>query len=218
VYYLQIPALNQKILCSWEPWFRQIKSDKELGANISPDGKSTQFRVFAPRATALKLYLYQTIDQKEPSQTFQMAADSQGVWEFGLNQNLEGMWYDFTVHGFQDPGNAFYETHPVHVSDPYARVSHDSFGKCRVAKKTTPARPLKNGRPPFHQVMAYEVHIQDFTSLLPVSPNLKGTIPAMTIPGIKQQRKAYRFRLLNTTRNQYRTLNACARNAPLAKR
>lgn len=183
VYYLTIPSLNQKILCNWDPWFKQLKSNKELGANINQN--TTTFRVFAPRATMVKLYLFSNQNQKEPSQVFNMAVDSQGVWEFGLNQNLEGTWYDYTVHGFTDPGNFFYETHPVHVSDPYARVSDDSFGKCRVTKKTIPATPLKNGPPPLEKVIAYEVHVQDFTSLLPVANELKGTIPAMTIPGLK---------------------------------
>jgi pullulanase/glycogen debranching enzyme len=186
VYYLKIPALNQKVLCSWEPWFKDLKSTKELGANPSPN--YTSFRVFAPRATLVKLYIYDQKDQKEPSAVYNMSTDSQGVWEFGLNQNLEGSWYDFTVHGFPDPGNFFFETHPVHVSDPYARVSDDSFGKCRVTKKTIPATPLKNGPPPLEKVLAYEVHIQDFTWLLPVSNDLKGTIPAMTTPNLKNEK------------------------------
>ncbi|MCF8254490.1 MAG: pullulanase [Bacteroidia bacterium] len=185
VYYLEIPELKEKILCSWEPWFKTIKSDKELGANISGDGKSTSFRVFSPRATELKLYLYKNKDQKEADEIIAMKSDEMGVWEAFVPKNLEGYWYDFTVHGFNDPGNSFFETNPVHVSDPYARVSDDSFGKCRVAHKTNPAKPLKNGRPKMEQVMAYEVHVQDFTDLLPIDESLKGTIAGMGVSGLK---------------------------------
>ncbi len=194
VYYLEIPKLKLKSLCNFDGWFKQLKSDKELGANISTDGKSTSFRVFAPRATAVKLYLYKpenSIEQKaqaEPFETQEMKMDEQGVWESILPTNLEGVWYDFTVHGFDDPGNSFFETHPVHVSDPYARVSDDSFGKCRVVEKTKPALPLKNGRPKMENVIAYEVHIQDFTDLLPVSDDLKGCIPAMGMSGLKNSK------------------------------
>ncbi len=188
VYYNNIPSLQQKVLCSFDPWFKNLKSDKPLGANISEDASSTTFRVFAPRATAVKLYLYQTKEQTQASETLQMKVDDMGVWEATLPKNLQGTWYDFTVHGFNDPGNFFFETHPVHVSDPYARVSDDSFGKCMVAQKTTPASPLKKGRPKMEQVIAYEVHVQDFTDLLPIDQNLRGTIPAMTIPNLKNSR------------------------------
>ena len=189
-YYLEVPELKQNLLCSYDGWFKMLKSDKELGANLSADGKATSIRVFAPRATSVKVYLYQTKDQKEPGQVYEMKIDSQGVWEFGSNQNLEGVWYDFTVHGFKDPGNSFFETHPVHISDPYARVSDDSFGKCRITRKTIPAKPLKNGIPKLENAIAYEVHIQDFTDLLPLDPNLQGTIPAMGVSGLKNKNGA----------------------------
>jgi pullulanase/glycogen debranching enzyme len=113
-----------------------------------------------------------------------MKVDEQGVWETKINENLEGIWYDFTVHGFNDTGNSFFETNPVHVSDPYARVSDDGFGACMVAPKTAPASALANGRPRLEQLMAYEVHVQDFTDLLPISIDLKGTIAGMGISGL----------------------------------
>ncbi len=188
VYYIEIPSIQKKELCSFEPWFKNLKSDKLLGANIAEDGLSTSFRVFAPRATKLRLYLYANKDQQTPNQIIELTEDSMGVWETTIPKNLNGMWYDFTVHGATDPGNSFYETNPVHISDPYARVCDDSFGKCRICQKTKAAKPLKNGRPKMENVMAYEVHVQDFTDLLPLDSNLKGTIPAMGISGLKNSR------------------------------
>ncbi len=185
VYYLEIPSENLKTVCSFDGWFRETYSDKPLGANISADQKSTSFRVFAPRAEGMKLYLYRNPEDQEAYQTMDMQVDSQGVWEAIVAQNLKGIYYDFTVHGADDPGNHFYETNPVHISDPYARVSVDSWGKCRVWERTRPATPLKNGRPPLEEVIAYEVHVQDFTDRLPVSEDLKGTIPAMIKPNLK---------------------------------
>lgn len=188
VYYLEMPLMKTKELITFEGWFKQIKSDKELGANLSADGKSTTFRVFAPRATAVKLYLYKGKDDQNPKETLLLAQDDQGVWEITVNKNLLGSWYDYTVHGFTDPGNMFFETHPVHVSDPYARVSDDSFGKCMVAEKTTPAKPLTKGRPKMENLIAYEVHVQDFTDLLPIDNSLKGTIPGMVVGGLKNSK------------------------------
>ena len=70
-----------------------------------------------------------------------MAKDENGVWEAAAAGDLHGTWYDFTVHGPADPGNWFYESHPVHISDPYARVNDDSFGKSRVWRDGPPPPP-----------------------------------------------------------------------------
>lgn len=188
VYYLEFPKMKVKELVSFEGWFKHLRSDKELGANIDENGNTTTFRVFSPRANEVKIYLYLGKDEITPFEVHDLNMDDQGVWEITFPKNLEGVWYDYTVHGFNDPGNHFFDTHPVHISDPYARVSDDSFGKCKVVKKTIPAKPLVNGRPKMESLMAYEVHLQDFTDKLPVAPDLRGTLPAMTVSKLKNKR------------------------------
>jgi len=188
VYYLDFPKMKTKELISFDGWFKHLRSDKELGANINENESVTTFRVFSPRAIEVKIYLYQNKDDATPIEVQDLIADEQGVWEITFPKNLDGIWYDYTVHGFNDPGNLFFETHPVHISDPYARVSDDSFGKCRVVKKTIPAKPLANGRPKMEELLAYEVHLQDFTDKLPVASELKGTLPAMISPKLKNKR------------------------------
>lgn len=188
VYYVEIPKLKLKTRVSFDGWFRELYSDKELGANISDDEKSTVFRIFSPRAEKVKLYLYTNENDKKPFKLLDMKSDENGVWEAEIKKNLHGVWYDFTVHGFDESGNHFYESNPVHISDPYARVVNDSFGKSRVWKRTIPAKPLKNGIPKMEDLIAYEVHVQDFTQQLPVEPNIKGKIPAMIKTGLKNSR------------------------------
>lgn len=188
VYYLEIPKLKLKTLCTYDGWFKKLRSFKALGANISNDSTLTMFRVFAPRAMQVKLYLYQANTDTVPFSIIDMQIDKEGVWETSVIGNLAGTWYDYTVHGSDDPGNSFYETNPVHVSDPYARVSDDSFGKCMVAYKTKPATPLRKGRPRLEQVIAYEVHVQDFTDLLPIDNKLQGTIAGMAVSGLKNSK------------------------------
>lgn len=185
VYFLKIPDLDLKAFCSFDGWFRTLYSDKPLGANISEDEKTTAFRLFAPRVEGIKLYLYKNHSDEKAYQTVDMKQDNQGVWEAELEGNLHGVYYDFTVHGAADPGSHFYGTDPVHISDPYARVNMDAWGKSRVWKATSPATPLENGIPKMEDVIAYEVHVQDFTDQLPVAEELKGTIPAMTKRGLK---------------------------------
>lgn len=188
VYYLEFLPLKQKAICSYDGWFRTLYSTKELGANV--DDSVTTFRVFAPRATNVVLYLYNDKNDSIPTiGEYEMTKDNDGVWEYKFEQDLAGVWYDFTVHGFKDPGNRFYETHPVHINDPYARVSDDTFGKCRVWHRTVPATPLKNGIPAMKDVISYEVHVQDFTDKLPLPDSLKGTMTGMITRGLVNKNK-----------------------------
>ncbi len=54
VYFLEIPGMGLKAFCSFDGWFRELYSSKDFGANVYED--HTSIRVFAPRATGLKLY------------------------------------------------------------------------------------------------------------------------------------------------------------------
>ncbi|NNF34407.1 MAG: pullulanase, partial [Saprospiraceae bacterium] len=188
VYYLSIPKHNLRVWCSYDGWFRHLYSEKELGANISSDGSHTMFRIFSPRADKVKLYLYKGAEDKEPYSTIEMKADQNMVWEAKVEGNLKSVFYDFTVHGPTDMGNHFYETLPKHISDPYARVNMEAWGRSMVWEKTTPATPLKGGIPHMKDVIAYEVHVQDFTDRLPVDKSIKGTFDAMVKPGLKNSR------------------------------
>ncbi len=186
VYFLEIPGLNLQSHCSFDGWFREIYSNKDLGANI--ENNQTVFRLFAPRADLVKLYLYHQHDDKNAYEVIEMVADADMVWEAFVDKNLKGVFYDFTIHGPDDPGNHFYHSLSKHISDPYARVNMEAWGKSMVWEKTIPATPLKDGIPAMEDVIAYEVHVQDFTEMLPVSQNEKGTFPAMHKSGLRNSR------------------------------
>jgi len=181
VHHLEIPGLGLRALVRRDPLFRNLYSSKPLGAVVSDDHAETAFRVFSPRAHAVRLYLYR--ERSDPHgaafRVVEMAKDANGVWEATVAGDLHGTWYDFTVHGPEDPGNSFYDTHPVHVSDPYALVNDDALGKSRVWRDGPPPPPVAGGRPAMEDVVAYEVHVQDFTDLLPVGDAETGTLPAM---------------------------------------
>jgi pullulanase/glycogen debranching enzyme len=184
IHFLEVPSLELRSLTFFDGWFRSLYSDKELGANVADDGSSTIFRIFSPRATGVRLYLYDEEAESEPTEVVEMEVDADGVWEATLDGDRHGTYYDFTVHGPPDRGSTFYETRPVHISDPYARVNVDAFGRSRVWRRGVPASALPDGVPPMEDVVAYEMHVQDFTELLPVEDDLRGTIPAVTIPGL----------------------------------
>jgi len=186
IYFLEIPSLNLKSFCSYDGWFRKLYSDKKLGANII--GGKTIIRLFAPRAEELLVYLYKEKDDVKAFRTENMISDEFGVWEITFDENMKGIYYDFTIHGSDDPGNYFYEQVPIHFTDPYARVSDNTWGKCRIWDASTPAHPLKNGTPKMQDIIAYEVHVQDFTGQLPVDEKSKGTFSAMIQKGLINSR------------------------------
>jgi len=147
------------VLVRRDPLFRNMYSTKPLGARVSEDGTVTTFGVFSPRATAVRLHLYRDRDDS-PSETLrvvELAKDTDGVWEATEPGDLHGMWYDFTVHGPADPGNRFFETDPVHISDPYALVNDDALGRSLVWRDGGPPPPVAGGRPRMEDVVAYEV-------------------------------------------------------------
>jgi pullulanase len=186
-YFLEIPSLGLKSRVRPDGWFRNLYSDKPLGANVANDGSHTNFAVFSPRAQKVKLYLYDAPNAPPSAakQVIEMTRDADGVWEANVTGDLHGTYYDFTVHGQAGPGMFFYETNPVHISDPYSRAQVEAQGKSRVMRATRPATPLARGIPKMEEVVAYEVHIEDFTRQLPVAPNLQGTMPAFTMPGLR---------------------------------
>ncbi len=186
VYFLEIPGLGLKTHCAFDGWFRNVYSDKELGANID-DGVTT-IRIFSPRADRVRLYLYKEKEDTAAYWSGDMTRDADRVWEMTFEEDLHGVYYDFTVHGPSDPGNHFYQTNPVHITDPYARVSDNTWGKARTWRRTEPATPLAGGVPPLEDVIAYEVHVQDFTDRLPVDEGLQGTFNAMVTPGLTNTR------------------------------
>lgn len=190
VYFVEELAMELRARARFDGWFRSLYSDKPLGANIAADGSVTDFRIFAPRADRIRIYLYEGPDDgpEQATEAVWMQRDANGVFEAQFEGDLHGVYYDFTVHGPNDPGNQFYGTEPVHISDPYARVNVDGFGKSRVWRATIPATPLANGRPPMQDVVSYEVHVQDFTDLLPVADELGSSIPAFATPGLTNSR------------------------------
>ncbi len=166
VYYLIVHGHEGEYLCSFDGWMRHCYTDAKLGAHYESERDATTFRVMAPRADSVALYLYRGKSDAAPERRVPLARRSDGAWEIGLPGKLEGWWYDFTVHGPPDPGNEFYEQKPVHISDPWATVSDDSFGRSRVRALPAPPPPIRGGRPRMEDVVAYEVHVEDFTLAL----------------------------------------------------
>jgi len=190
LYDLKIKYVRQKVTLSYNGWFRSLYSNKKLGANYLPQRNQTVIRLFAPRADSVFVFLY----LKPKAKAFKkmaMQVDDNGVWTAVLPGNREGIYYDFAAYGADEPGNYFSnQKQTIHFSDPWGRVSVDSFGPCRIWPKMEPASPLKNGIPKMKDVIAYEVHIQDFTRNLPLPDSVKGTFTGFIRSGLRNKQGA----------------------------
>jgi len=184
-YFVQTPYQPQKLTVRYDGWFAHLYSEKKLGANYIARKKITTIRLFAPRADSVFVFLYQT-PAGQPVHRKALQVDDAGVWEIKLPGNWQGWYYDFTAYGAQTPGNYFSsEQKQIHFSDPWGRVSVDSFGPCRIWPKMEPAQPLAGGIPKMQDVIAYEVHVQDFTRNLPLPDSLRGTFRGFVTSGLR---------------------------------
>lgn len=183
-----------RAMARFDGLWRTMASAKPLGATVRPDGcpecarlvPVTDIRVFAPRADSVRVHFYADRTGAE-TESHALTRDADGVWEVTFHdRHLDRTWYDFSLFGPGGPGSRFTNQTGQRVSDPYALVSDDSFGRSRIWHDTfAPPAPLPNGRPRMEDVVAYEVHVQDFTDRLPVADDLRGTLPAMHIAGLR---------------------------------
>ena len=164
--------------------WRTAASAAPLGARPGPD--ATAFGLFAPRADSVHVGLYR--DRTGPGDSVPMQRGDDGVWTVSVPGDRAGWWYDYAVYGPDGPGSAFTNQTGQRVSDPYALVSDDSWGRSRVWRDTfaTP-RPVRGGRPAMRDVVAYEVHLQDFTDALPLADGV-GPLEGFVTAGLRNSR------------------------------
>ena len=163
--------------------WRDLASPLPLGAIV--EGRGSTIRLFAPRADSVTVHFY-TTEQGVEINRAALRRDAEGVWEARTNFG-PGIWYDFSVYGPDGPGSAFTNQTGARVSDPYALVSDDSWGRSRIwADQFAPPAAVAGGRPAMEDVVAYEVHLQDFTDLLPVEAGV-GPLEAFVQPGLRNR-------------------------------
>lgn len=190
VYFLEMPAQGLRTRLRHDQLWQSMLSPKPLGA--VREGEGTAIRLFVPRATAVTVYLYDAPDAPSgptgAREVYPMTADENMVWEVTIPRNLHGMYYDFKVEGPSGPNSFFFDHHNTYISDPYARVSMDSWGKGRIWFDAFQPSRVRGGRPPMQDVVAYEVHVEDFTNQLPIADSLRGTFEGMVVPGLRNER------------------------------
>jgi len=152
-------------------------STKPLGAILNREQNATTYRLFAPRASAVDLCLFDTPEhevhkpayqQRMPRERYPMWRDPvDGVWEITLLGMDEGQYYSFNITGPLGHGEGFNPN--VFVSDPWGLAS------AHAENNTIVMDPLATNKwfggwtdtnyvtPALEDLVVYEAHLRDLT-------------------------------------------------------
>lgn len=162
-------------------FFYELKSDLPLGALVR--GDETVFRLFAPRAQAVRLWISAPAtgrgSGRPPAESFSLArrhdADGDaGVWEVTLDRNLHGWWYWYSLNGVgEGPGPGGFDP-KMRVLDPYAQASVSRDGPGIVLEAAWIGRGDRDFRTPAWQdLIIAEAHVRDLAANAPVRADEK---------------------------------------------
>ncbi len=151
-------------------FFHEMRSDLPLGALIRRG--ETTFRLFAPRAKHVRLFLCEKLEEMGQAYGYELdrkveEGGWQGAWEAHLNRNLHGWYYWYSVSG---PHDVFGHFHPGQkILDPYARATVGREGPGIVLD---PAWVGSGDRsfptPAWQDLVMVEAHVRDLTAHAPL--------------------------------------------------
>ncbi|MBE0645046.1 MAG: pullulanase [Bacteroidetes bacterium] len=148
------------------PCLKSLRPDVPMGCTLL-DGDYI-FRLFAPRATSVRLYLYNSPEQSMGTEYF-LSPSKDGVWEISLRSALTEKYYAFRIEG--PHGHAEMFNSQITVGDPYAHavVTANIWrhpGRC-VLPGLIPSYDWEGDAPiaisPADLVI-YEMHVRDMTA------------------------------------------------------
>ena len=147
--------LKQKHWFDSKEFEERFHTELPLGAFCGKDG--TVFRLWAPTATAVTLFLYRDGVGGSPMQTVSMKAGEKGTWLWQTPEDLDGTYYDFmvTVDGVSR-----------RTADPYARACGLNGNRSMVIdlRRTDPEDWQQDCAPAqTPENIIYELHVKDFS-------------------------------------------------------
>lgn len=148
------------------PCLASLKPTAMLGC-ILADGFYT-FRLFAPRARTVRLYLYDRPEQSVGTEYF-LAPAGKGVWEIALHSSVRESYYAYRVDG---PDGEHEKFNPqITIGDPYAVAVLTANTWRHPARCVLPGLiPAYDWEDDAHVVIEpedlviYEMHVRDMTA------------------------------------------------------
>jgi pullulanase/glycogen debranching enzyme len=152
-------------------FFHALKSDLPLGAIVARGG--TTFRIFAPRAKHVRLFLCEKLEDLGKAFGYELDPRREedgwrGVWEAQINRNLHGWYYWYSISG---PHDVFGHFHPnQRILDPYARAAVGREGPGIVLDQAWLGQADRTfATPAWQDLVMVEAHVRDLVAHAPVS-------------------------------------------------
>lgn len=146
-------------------FLKSLETDVRLGAFV--EGEATRFRLFAPRAARVHLFLFEKAEGPE-GEPVVMEFTSDLVWEAVVPGNRHGWYYYYTVEG-QETDEAGYFDPDFRVPDPYARAVCGPLGPGIVVEDAFFEREEDGFQTPsWHDLVVAEAHVRDLTAEAPL--------------------------------------------------
>jgi pullulanase/glycogen debranching enzyme len=151
-------------------FFFSLATDLPLGAIVS--GRSTVFRLFAPRAESVTLHACHDLADRKGAGAFPLARrldphGAAGVWEVELDRNLHGWFYWYSVESMTSGGGRL--TTSPDILDPYALATVDRAGPGIILDPGWIGRADTSFRTPAWQdLVIAEAHVRDLAANAPV--------------------------------------------------
>ncbi len=156
--------------------------DGPLG--LTWENNAPMFRVWAPTAQVVRLYIYESCNAPQPTHVLAMT-DENGVWTSPGRPEWDGMYYLYEVAVYM------YQTGSTElnlVTDPYSRGLSMNSTRTLIVNLDDPAtKPdgwdtlAKPALDAPEDIVLYELHVRDFSASDPTVPDeLVGTFKAFT--------------------------------------
>lgn len=146
-------------------FFFQLRSEAPLGAWVRPG--ETVFRLFAPRATQVRLFLCDDLARQDAAAVYALDRHELGVWHARLDRELHGWYYWYALAGPQDAHSQF--DPQQRVLDPYALATTGRAGPGIVLDRARLGAGDRGFRAPAWQdLVIAEAHVRDLTAFAPI--------------------------------------------------
>ncbi|MFI5336319.1 MAG: alpha-amylase family glycosyl hydrolase [Opitutales bacterium] len=172
VVHLHDGLLTPKVRLRPGNYFHALRSTLPLGALVRRE--ETVFRLFAPRARSVRVFVAEKADQTDKAFGYELDhrreenGEWNGVWEARLDRNLHGWFYWYTVSG---PQNVFGHFQPSHrILDPYAQAALGRDGPGVILDRNWVGKGDHSfATPKWQDLVIAEAHVRDLTARAPLA-------------------------------------------------
>jgi isoamylase len=168
--FVVMPKTNRKTTPAWT----QFDYPLPYGAVLRDGG--VQFVVFSRSATAMRVLLYDSVNDPDPSRVIEFSPSNDrwgDIWSVFAPDLKAGQLYHFQAEGPFDPSDGQRFVNDARLIDPYARALAGRFlpgddgitrpPKCVVVDDHFDWKGDRHLRRPLAESIIYEMHVRGFT-------------------------------------------------------